>query len=115
MAICHEEGRILRWFNKPIIKCEYIEDGYSAHTWQLAVKNPRGVLYSCKKEIEMTNPSYMKKLKLWHKYYLVAKYLGYNSKAIRKNLEISVFDSLILSVGDRIARLKNSGLECYAK
>ena len=70
--ICYHENKILRWVNEPLYRCEYREDGYSHHALKLAYENPQGVAYNINKTIEMISPEYIGKLKLWHKYYLVA-------------------------------------------
>lgn len=106
MEICFYEKKILRWFNKPICKCEYIEDGYSAHSWEISVKNPQGVLCNCNKLIKITQPSFAEKMRIWHKYYLVAKFNGYTNRKIRNDLSISWFYYALLTIGHHVSRIR---------
>lgn len=107
MEICFYEKKVLRWFNKAIYCCEYLNDGYSAHALQLSIQNPMGVLYNSLKIIEMTSPNYCEKLKLWHKYYIVAKKNGYKNAKIRKDLKLSYVNYAILKFGHCISQIRN--------
>lgn len=107
MEICFYEKKVLRWFNKAIYCCEYLNDGYSAHALQLSIQNPKGILYNSLKIIEMTEPNYLGKLKLWHKYYVVAKKNGYKNVKIRSDLKISRFDYTMLKLGHSLAQIRN--------
>ncbi|MBE6121077.1 MAG: glycosyltransferase family 2 protein [Erysipelotrichaceae bacterium] len=104
--ICYCEKKILRWYNKGIYCCEYIEDGYSAHTFELSCKNPQGIAYTVRESIKMENPSFLEKMQLWHKYYLVALHNGYSSKKIKQDLGLSNAEYVSLAIGHCISRLR---------
>jgi len=105
IVICHEEQKMLRWFNKAIYKCEYLTDGYSASIFKLALRNPKGILYNCLKTVELTQLSYFEKLRVWHKYYLVAKGNHYTNKKIKSDLKLSDFDYTFLMIGHYMSRM----------
>ncbi len=109
MVICHEEKRVLRWFQKAVYKCEYLQDGYSHKTWELGCKNPQGELYNCLKLIEIMKPSYVGKLRLWHKYFLVAKKNGMKRNKIIRDLKLNAIDYFVLLIGHYCTRLKHIG------
>jgi len=102
--ICYCEKKILRWFNKGIYCCEYLEDGYSAHTFELSCKNPRGIAYNVRESVDMENPSLIEKLRLWHKYYLVAQHNGFSSNKIKQDLKINSLEYTCLVIGHYISR-----------
>ena len=101
MEICCEENKILRWFNESIYYCEYLVDGYSQQALELPLNNPIGLCLNVNKQIKYTNPSYFRKLELWHSYLLVAKKLNITSYQIRKNLNITIFDYYFVLIGKK--------------
>lgn len=103
--ICYEEKKVLRWFNKPLSFCEYIEDGYSARPFELMCKNPKGVAYCVKSAIRISNPSFMQRLKLYHRYYLVAEHNKYSRKKIMNDLEIDLFMYTMLVMGHHFKKI----------
>lgn len=105
LEICCEEQRILRWFNEKIYLCEYIEDGYSNHSLSLSLRNPKGVCLNIKKQIYYLKPSYREKLRLWHKYVLIAKQLKYSGKKVREDLGISLLDYYLVLLGKKVSVL----------
>ena len=111
MEICYEENKVLRWFNNPICKCDYLEDGYSSNVNDFIAKNPRGVLYGCLKTIEIKRPGYNERLHIWHDYYLVGIHNGYSLGRIRKDLNISYFDMAILICGHMLSLVKRKKFE----
>lgn len=114
MEICYEENKVLRWFNSPIYKCDYLEDGYSANANDFIVKNPKGVLYGCIKTIEIKKPKYNEKLHIWHDYYLVGRRNGYSLRRIKTELKLSCFDMGILILGHMLSRVKRKRFEVPA-
>lgn len=104
IEICCDGDRVLRWFNEAIYLCEYIEDGYSAHAFELAAKNPRGVLLNVHRIIDITNPGYIEKLRLWHSYYLVGELNNYSKAKIKRDLGVGNFNFIILCMGHYIKK-----------
>lgn len=107
LEICCQEQLILRWFNEDIYHCEYLEDGYSAHSFELLVNNPRGVLHNTHRIIELTKPRYVEKLELWHRYFIVGETNQYSKKKIKQDLRLSTFDFAILYLGHYLKRILN--------
>lgn len=84
------EGYRLRWFNEPVIVCEYLEDGLTRNAEDIKKRNPYGYLYSyalCHR----VEKGLKKKLAAVFHYYEVASGLGWNKKKICKELKISRF------------------------
>lgn len=106
VEICCEEKKVLRWFNKPLSYCEYIEDGYSAHAFELMCNNPKGIAYYVKSIIKILHPSFIKRLKLYHRYFLVAEHNNYSAKKLRADLEIGLFVYYALFIGHHLITLK---------
>lgn len=112
MEICYEERKVLRWFNKGIYFGDYLEDGYSANAIDFLSNNPKGLLHSCLKTIEIKKPSYLEKLHIWHDYYLIGRKNGYSLKVIKRDLNLTRFDCLVLVLGHfvSIAKMRKYGV-----
>mgnify|MGYP001316323078 CR=1 FL=1 len=99
MEICNDGKRVLRWFNEPVYLCEYREDGYSANSFELSARNPKGLLHNIHRTTELAHLKYIAKLRLWHKYYLVGEVNNYTKRKIKDDLGLKIFDFIILCMG----------------
>ncbi len=96
-----KEGYKLRWFNKIIYWCEYLQDGLTKGGEELYAKNFQGFTYCTKQHIECYPFAY-KYAKIGH-YAAIAKRLGKSSKEIKRLLNISAWQ---LFWGKGIYRVK---------
>lgn len=83
------EGLKIRWFNQPLIVCEYREDGLSKNLQQINIKNPRGFALYIKNKLLKTRGIFAR-LRVLYSYYLPMHTIQ-SSKEIRESLNISQF------------------------
>ncbi len=82
------EGYKLRWFNEPVIVCEYLSDGLTRNAEGIKKRNPLGYLYYyalCRR----VRRGIKNKLAAVYHYYEVASPLGRDKKQICKELRVS--------------------------
>ena len=82
------EGYRLRWFNEPVIVCEYLGDGLTKHAEDIKKRNPLGYLYYyglCRR----VQKGAKKKLAAVYHFYEVACALGWDKKKICRELKVT--------------------------
>lgn len=100
----------IRWFNKIIYYCDYLEDGLTNQGVKLYKKNPIGYLIFIRNTINYTNVSLKEKLQHYYGYYDAVKE-NLEFKDIATNLQISKlmlnFVISVKKIKDVIRRRKN--------
>ncbi|HFI0064554.1 TPA: glycosyltransferase family 2 protein [Streptococcus suis] len=79
------QGYKIRWVNKIIYICEYLEDGLTANNEKLIKENPYGYALRIKEQIKYANISYKKKIGYFSHFY----------QALRKTKSLSEVASLL--------------------
>lgn len=82
------EGYQLRWFNEPVILCEYLEDGLTRNALDVKKRNPLGYLYYYEL-CHRVQKGVKRKLAAIYHYYEVASMRGWDKKTICKEMKIS--------------------------
>lgn len=75
-----------RWFNEPLIVCEYRDDGLTKNIRNIYKKYPKGQLLYLKESMEFEE-DFMRKLKVYYWYVEIAKDI-YSNKEIKTHLKI---------------------------
>lgn len=82
-----KDGYKIRWFNKTIYICDYLEDGLTNNLEAIFAKNPKGTAYYIKQQIKFLNYNLKGRLSNYNLYYnFVKSHIGINQAA--KYLEI---------------------------
>lgn len=83
-----KDGYKIRWFNKTIYICDYLEDGLTNNLKNIFSENPKGTAYYIKQQIELLNYNFKGRLSNYNLYYnFVKKNMGIKQAA--ENLEIT--------------------------
>lgn len=110
------QGFKLRWFNKGIIICEYLEDGLTAKGNKLLIQNPKGwALHLCTARVywEWSEHFYLRQCF----YYYVKEHMRINSNEMRELLEISsndmnAIEKVYFHLKNRLVELCNDKKVC---
>ncbi len=94
-------GYKLRWFNEPVIVCEYLEDGLTRNAEEVRRRNPLGYLYYFALCRRVQRGPRRKLAAVWH-YYALATSLGWDKKRICRELHVSRFTLLIARVAKKL-------------
>lgn len=87
------DGYKIRWFNKTIYICDYLEDGLTKNIQEIFSKNPKGTAVYIKQQIRFKNYSLKGRLSNYNLYYnFVNGNTGLSQAA--KNLDIKPFTLL---------------------
>ncbi|MGM7721173.1 glycosyltransferase family 2 protein [Metabacillus sp. Hm71] len=87
------DGYKIRWFNKTIYICDYLEDGLTKNMREVFSKNPKGTAVYIKQQIKYYKCNLKARFSYYHLYYEFVKgKLGLNQVA--KNLEINTLTLL---------------------
>lgn len=87
-------GYKIRWFNEPLVICEYRADGLSKNKGKISEKNPKGQLLYLKELIKYEK-NYIRKIAHYSTYVKIAKKI-YSNKEIKKQLNINLLELNIL-------------------
>ncbi|OFD74950.1 hypothetical protein [Bacillus mycoides] len=63
------DGYKIRWFNKTIYMCEYLDDGLTKNMKNLFSENPKGTAYYIKQQIKFYNCNLKARLAYYNLYY----------------------------------------------
>ena len=97
------DGYKIRWFNKTIYICDYLEDGLTKNMQEVFSNNPKGTAVYIKQQIKFYNCNLKGKLSYYNLYYeFVKSKMGINQVA--KYLEIK---TLTLLTAISLVRCKN--------
>ena len=103
------EGYKIRWFNKPLVICEYISDGLTKNADIINRKNPKGYLLALESDLSTFNPStFMKIYYYYARYYKFAKIIY--KKPIRYTLmkcNTNIFSLMLSLIINFIREIKN--------
>lgn len=95
------EGYQLRWFNEPVIVCEYLEDGLTRNAEEVKKRNPLGYLYYYDLCHRVQKGAKRKLAAICH-YYEIACTLGSDKKQICRELKISRFTLCVARTAKKI-------------
>lgn len=98
-----KDGYKIRWYNRTIYICDYLEDGLTNNLEAIFAKNPKGTAYYINQQIQFNQYNLKGRLANYHLYYsFVKKQVGINEAA--RYLEVKPF-TLISAI--LIFRLKS--------
>lgn len=63
------DGYKIRWFNKTIYICDYLEDGLTKNMKEIFAKNPKGTAYYIKQQVKFYNCNLKGRLAYYNLYY----------------------------------------------
>jgi glycosyltransferase involved in cell wall biosynthesis len=84
------DGYKIRWFNKTIYICDYLEDGLTKNIQEVFSNNPKGTAIYFKQQIKFYNCNFRGKFSYYNLYYQFVK-TKMNMVQIAKLLEIGIF------------------------
>lgn len=84
------DGYKIRYFNKSIYFCQYLDDGLTNAGVEIYKRNPKGTAYVLKQKEEIYKYSKFKKIINYYQYYNMTKD-GLNIETIANYLDISTF------------------------
>lgn len=90
-------GYKVRWFNKKIYVCEYLDDGMSKNIVRNYLKNYNGYTLYEKEHIHL-NIGIKDKIRSTLKYYEISKIKGISDVQIARNIEISLYQLKVIKV-----------------
>jgi glycosyltransferase involved in cell wall biosynthesis len=88
------DGYKIRWMNKTIYICDYLEDGLTKNLKEIFAKNPKGTAIYIKQQIQFYNCDLRGRLSYYNLYYSFVK-SNIGIKEIAKYLEIKTLTLLI--------------------
>lgn len=97
------EGYKIRWFNKIIYICEYLEDGLTKQGQNIFIENPKGYALLIKQEIKYKKLNIRQKIQLYFDYYIQLKD-KLSIKEMSQNLDINKMNIYILIFAWRIKK-----------
>ena len=96
------DGYKIRWFNKPLITCEYLNDGLSKNNQKLIDNNPLGCLLYLKDLIKYEK-NYIKKIAHYCTYCNIADKV-YTKEEICQNLGINKLTYFLFKILGKVRR-----------
>jgi glycosyltransferase involved in cell wall biosynthesis len=97
------DGYKIRWFNKTVYLCDYLEDGLTKNMKEIFAKNPIGTAIYIKQQIKFYNCDLKGRLSYYNLYHEFVK-SKVSLKQMSKNLEIRV---LTLLTAISLVKFKN--------